>query len=184
MAYDGPMAATEAPKAHLLLIEDEVTIADFVATELRFEGYDVQVERDGMRGLMSARSHPPDLVLLDRQLPELDGLEVCRRLRATSDVPIILLTAMGETRDKVEGLNAGANDYLAKPFDVEELLARVNAQLRARKPVPRSRFALADLTIDLDSREVVRGDRAIALTPKEFELLVYLIRHADRKSVV
>lgn len=165
------------PKGRVLIVEDEAVIAEFLATELRFEGYDVRVEPDGMRGMIAARQEEPDLILLDRMLPGLDGLEVCRRLRATTDVPIIMLTAKGETRDRVEGLKTGANDYLPKPFDLEELLARVDAQLRARKPRPKTRFALGDLTLDLASREVTRGDRAIALTPREFELLAFLLRH-------
>jgi two-component system OmpR family response regulator len=164
-------------KGRVLIVEDEAVIAEFVATELRFEGYEVRIERDGMRAMIAARQDEPDLVLLDRMLPGLDGLEVCRRLRTTSDVPIIMLTAKGDTRDRIEGLNAGATDYLPKPFDVEELLARVAAQLRMRRPPPKSRFQVADLSLDLESREVYRGDRAIALTPKEFDLLGFLIRH-------
>jgi len=127
-------------KARILLVEDEPEIAEFVATELRFEGFEVRVEHDGMRGMIAARQDPPDLLILDRMLPGLDGLEITRRLRKTSDVPIILLTARGEPRERVEGLNAGANDYLPKPFDLDELIARVNAQLRAHKPKPKTYF--------------------------------------------
>lgn len=166
------------PKAKILIVEDEATIAEFVATELRFEGYEVLIEHDGMRGLMAARREQPDLVLLDWMLPGLDGLEVCRRLRQTSDVAILMLTAKGETPEKVLGLNTGADDYLAKPFDLEELLARVNALLRARKPAPKKRFVVGDLSLDVDSREVVRGDRHIHLTAREYDLLKYLIQHA------
>lgn len=169
-----PMEAN-LPKARILLVEDEVEIADFVSTELRFEGYDVRVEHDGMRGMIAARQDPPDLLILDRNLPGLDGLELTRRLRKTSDVPIILLTARGEPRERVEGLNAGANDYLPKPFDLDELIARVNAQLRAHKPAPKTYFQVGDLSLDAMSREVKRGDSAISLTPKEFALLEYLI---------
>jgi two-component system OmpR family response regulator len=161
----------------ILVVEDEHAIAEFLATELKFEGFDVLVEHDGMRGLMAARQSAPDLIVLDRMLPGLDGVEVCRRLRSTSDVPIIMLTAKGEVPDKVEGLNAGANDYLAKPFHFEELLARIKAQLRAQKPEPKTRFALADLSLDTKTREVLRGDRPVELTPREFGLLEYLIRH-------
>ena len=161
----------------ILVVEDEHAIAEFLATELKFEGFDVLVEHDGMRGLMAARQSAPDLIVLDRMLPGLDGVEVCRRLRSTSDVPIIMLTAKGEVPDKVEGLNAGANDYVAKPFHFEELLARIKAQLRAQKPEPKTRFALADLSLDTKTREVLRGDRPVELTPREFGLLEYLIRH-------
>ena len=171
------MVAMTTAKGRILLVEDEPDIAEFVATELRFEGFEVRVEHDGMKGLLAARQEAPDLVLLDRMLPGIDGMDVCRRLRATSDVPIIMLTARGEVHERVEGLNHGANDYLPKPFDLEELLARVNAQLRARKPQPRTRFEVADLSLDVESREVRRGDRGIDLTPKEFDLLRYLIQH-------
>jgi two-component system OmpR family response regulator len=167
-----------APKARILLVEDEPDIAEFVATELRFEGYEVRVEHDGMRGMIAARQDPPDLLILDRMLPGLDGLEITRRLRKTSDVPIILLTARGEPRERVEGLNAGANDYLPKPFDLDELIARVNAQLRAHKPKPKTYFELGGLGLDTETREVKREGQPIALTPKEFELLKYLIANA------
>jgi DNA-binding response OmpR family regulator len=166
------------PRARILLVEDEPDIAEFIALELRVEGFDVVVEADGMRGMVAARRDPPDLVILDRMVPGMDGLELCRRLRATSDVPIILLTALGQTRDRIEGLNAGANDYLPKPFDIEELIARVNAQLRAHRPAPKTRLAIADMTLDLEGRVVRRGEVSVELTPKEYELLVYLARHA------
>jgi DNA-binding response OmpR family regulator len=164
-------------KAHILLVEDELEIAEFVATELRFEGYSVRVEHDGMRAMIAARQEPPDLLILDRMLPGIDGIELTRRLRKTTDVPIIMLTARGEPRERVEGLNAGANDYLPKPFDLDELIARVNAQLRARRPRPRTFFQLADLSLDANTREVRRGEHAIALTPKEFDLLRCLIEN-------
>lgn len=173
------MTAPET-KARILIIEDETAIADFLATELRFEGFDVRVEHDGMRGMIAARQAMPDLLILDRMLPGLDGLDLCRRLRATSDVPIIMLTAKGEVHDRVEGLNTGANDYVAKPFAFEELLARINAQLRAARPTPKTSLVLADLSLDAVSREVRRGDRAIELTPREFGLLDYLMRHPRR----
>ncbi|HEY9855707.1 MAG TPA: response regulator transcription factor [Stenomitos sp.] len=167
----------ERPKARILLVEDERDISDFIATELRFEGFEVRQEADGMRGLVAARQDAPDLVILDRMLPGLDGLEFCRRLRKTSDIPILMLTARGDVRDRIEGLNSGANDYLAKPFDLEELLARVNAQLRAHKPPPRSYFEVGDLSLDLSSREVRRAGVLVELTPKEFDLLAFLIQH-------
>ena len=168
---------TKAPAARILLVEDEPDIAEFIAMELAVEGYDVRVERDGMRGLVAARQDEPDMIILDRMLPGLDGLEFLRRLRQSSDVPILMLTALGQTRDRVEGLRLGANDYLPKPFDIEELLARVEAQLRARKPSVRTRYEVADLSLDLQSREVAREGQAIDLTPKEFDLLHYLIQH-------
>lgn len=168
---------TKAPAARILLVEDEPDIAEFIAMELAVEGYEVRVERDGMRGLVAARQDEPDMIILDRMLPGLDGLEFLRRLRQSSDVPILMLTALGQTRDRVEGLRLGANDYLPKPFDIEELLARVEAQLRARKPSVRTRYEVADLSLDLQSREVARQGQGIDLTPKEFDLLHYLIQH-------
>lgn len=167
-----------APKARILLVEDEPDIAEFIAVELRVEGFEVLVERDGMRGLVAARQEAPDLVILDRMLPGMDGLEICRRLRKTSDVPIIMLTALGQIRDRVEGLNLGANDYLPKPFDIEELIARINAQLRVGRPSRKTCYELADLSLDLQTREVRRGADSIDLTPKEYELLRYLMQHA------
>lgn len=168
---------SQEPRTRILLVEDEPDIAEFIAMELEVEGFDVQVERDGMRGLTAVRQQAPDLVILDRMLPGMDGLDVCRRLRQTSDVPIILLTALGQTKDRVEGLNAGASDYLPKPFDIEELIARINAQLRARKPAAKTLYQVADLSVNQEAREVRRGNRLIDLTPKEYELLHYLIQH-------
>jgi DNA-binding response OmpR family regulator len=110
-------------------------------------------------------------------LPGLSGIDFCKRLRQSSDVPILMLTARGETRDKVEGLDAGANDYLPKPFDLEELLARVRAQLRTRKAAPKTFHMLGDLSLDEITREVKRGDRQINLTPKEFDLLLCFLKH-------
>lgn len=177
MAFGPSKESARMTAARILIVEDESAIAEFLATELRFEGFEVLIARDGLRGMTAARQEAPDLILLDRMLPGLDGLDFCRRMRATSDVPIIMLTAKGEVSDKVEGLNTGANDYVSKPFHFEELLARVNAQLRQRKAPPRVRFELADLSLDLETREVRRGDRLLELTPREFGLLEYLIRH-------
>lgn len=169
---------TTLPKGSILLVEDDPVIAEFVATELRLEGYAVLIEPDGVRGLLAARQNSPDLVILDRMLPGMDGGEICHRLRQTSDVPIIMLTALGSLHDRVEGLNLGANDYLAKPFALEELIARINAQLRARAPRAKTMLAFADLSVDLDTHEASRGNRPLSLTPTEFELLRYLLEHA------
>ncbi|HEY9898083.1 MAG TPA: response regulator transcription factor [Pantanalinema sp.] len=171
-------AGSQVPKARILIIEDEPDIAEFIAAELRFEGFEVRVEADGARGLVAVRQESPDLVILDRMLPGMDGLEICKRLRRASDVPILMLTARGDVADRVEGLNSGANDYLPKPFDLDELLARVNAQLRARRPAPRQYFEVGELSLELESREVRRAGEEIALTPKEFDLLAYLMQHA------
>lgn len=164
--------------ARLLLVEDDETIADFLATELRIEGFEVQVEADGLQGLAAARQGPFDLVLLDWMLPNLSGPELCRRLRRTSQVPIIMLTAKERVAERVEGLDAGANDYLAKPFAFEELLARIRVQLRPRQAAPRAFFGLADLEVDLAEHRVTRAGKRVELTPKEFALLLDLLQHA------
>lgn len=168
---------TETPAPHILVIEDESDIARFVELELSCEGYRVEVAGDGMAGLQKAREHPPDLVILDLMLPRLDGMEVCRRLRQHSDVPILMLTARDSVKHKVAGLDAGANDYLTKPFSLEELLARVRVQLRQRFQVPKTLLQVGDLGLDTATREVRRGDQEVHLTPREFDLLAYLMRH-------
>jgi len=158
-------------KFKILLVEDEKEIASFIETELICEGYQVSVANDGMQGLLLARKIEPDLIILDRMLPGLDGTELCQRIRETAEIPIIMLTAMGETEDKVSGLDAGANDYLVKPFSLRELLARIRVQLRQKKTVEKNILAFSDLSMDLDTREVRRAEKLISLTFKEFELL-------------
>ena len=150
----------------ILIIEDEREIARFIELELGYEGYLVEVARDGIRGLQKAREHPPALVILDLMLPGLDGLEVCRRLRQHSQVPILMLTARDAIKDKVIGLDAGANDYLTKPFSLEELLARVRVQLRQQLQVPSTMLQVGDLSLDTTSREVRRGEQEVQLTPR------------------
>lgn len=164
--------------ANILLVEDEVKLAQFVQLELVQEGYQVTVAHDGMTGLTSAREQPIDLIILDWMLPGFSGVEVCRRLRSTGDqVPVILLTAKDEIQDRVEGLDAGADDYLVKPFSIEELLARVRAHLRRTQEEDPDELQFSDLTLNQRTREIFRGGRAIELTAKEFDLLVYLMRH-------
>lgn len=164
-------------QARILIIEDEPEIAGFIQLELQYEGYHVEVAHDGQRGLAAARQGAPDLIILDRMLPGLDGVEVCKRLRQSSDVPILMLTAKGETSDKVTGLDAGANDYLVKPFDLEELLARVRVQLRSKAGDDKQSYHFADLSLSVTTRDVRRGDRGIALSPKEFDLLQFFMQH-------
>jgi DNA-binding response OmpR family regulator len=164
-------------KSKILLIEDEGHISSFIEVELNFEGYDVIVSHDGMQGLMDVRTHKPDLVILDRMLPKMDGIELCKRIKQTSDIPIIMLTALGEIEDKVTGLDAGANDYLVKPFSLSELLARIRAQLRITNSLKKDLFEFDDLSLDLKTREVYRNKKLINLTPKEFELLSLLIQN-------
>lgn len=171
------MKRPETEPSQILLIEDDVEIVEFIETELRFEGYGVTVARDGMKGLQMARQNPPDLIILDRMLPGMDGLSLCKRLRQSSEIPILMLTAMGELSQRVEGLDSGANDYLVKPFELEELLARVRTQLRPSQASSRSLFQFADLSMNLKTHEVMRGTEVISLTPKEFDLLHFFLEH-------
>lgn len=164
--------------ATILLVEDEERLARFIELELNSEGYTISVAHDGFTGLTMARESPPDLLILDWMMPGMTGLEVCRRLRATgSKVPVILLTAKDEVSDRVAGLDAGADDYVVKPFSIEELLARVRAHLRRNHDENPDLLQFEDLTLNRSSREVFRSSRSIELTAKEFELLDYLISH-------
>ena len=165
-------------KSHILVIEDEDKLAQFIKLELEYEGYEVTVVNDGLGGLGTAREITPDLILLDWMLPGISGIEICRRLRQTGDkVPIILLTAKDEVSDRVTGLDAGADDYIIKPFSIEELLARIRANLRRNQEEDTSSLQFSDLRLDRSSREVYRNNRLIELTAKEFDLLEYLISH-------
>jgi len=161
----------------VLIVEDDEDIADVLRRSLRSEGYEVLTSADGVEALDVATGFVPDLVVLDLGLPRLDGVEVCRRLRADSDVPILMLTARAETEDRVGGLDSGADDYLVKPFERQELLARIRALLRRRPPRGSSSLQVGDLTLNPDTREVKRGEREIELTNREFELLEYLMRN-------
>ncbi len=161
----------------ILVVEDEAKIADFLRRGLAYEGYRVEVAYDGQEGLDKARDNLPDLVILDIMLPGIDGLEVCRRLREGSDVPIIMLTAKDTVPDRVAGLDSGADDYLVKPFALDELLARIRALLRRRQPVVQETLRFADLTLNTATREVWRGDRLIELTAKEYDLLELFVRN-------
>ena len=164
--------------ARILVIEDDEGILTFLRRGLAYEGYEVDVAADGKIGLDIARDRPPDLVILDLMLPGIDGLEVCRRLRTGGDVPIIILTAKDGVNDRVIGLDMGADDYMVKPFDLDELLARVRALLRRAQPsnLPKV-YQFGDLTLDSGTRQARRGDRVISLTAKEYELLELFLRH-------
>jgi DNA-binding response OmpR family regulator len=164
--------------AHILLVEDDPNLAQFVETELSLEGYRVTVAPNGMDGLSMAREMQPDLLILDWLMPGLSGVDVCMRLRSTGmQAPIILLTAKDEIPDRVTGLNAGADDYVTKPFSIEELLARVKAHLRRVHPESPDRLEFEDLTLNSITREVYRDRQLIQLTAKEFDLLELLMRH-------
>jgi len=162
----------------ILLVEDDAQILRVLELELRHEGYEVETARDGLTGLERALKEP-DLVVLDLMLPKLDGMEVCARIRAKSTVPIIMLTAKDRIPDRVAGLDAGADDYLAKPFSIEELLARIRARLREKDP-HENVIGAKDLTMDRDRHEVVRAGRPIQLTAKEYALLEYLLLHRNK----
>jgi two-component system response regulator MprA len=162
----------------ILVIEDEQRITDFIKRGLIYEGYRVDVANDGRTGLTAARDNPPDLVILDWMLPGLDGLEVCKRLRSGGNVPILMLTAKDEVQDRVTGLDAGADDYLVKPFSFEELLARIRALFRRATPLPRPEILhFNDLTLDTGTHRAMRNNRPIDLTAKEYELLELFMRH-------
>lgn len=173
-------------RPRVLIVDDDPTITDVVTRYLERDGFRVDAERDGQDGFDRAVSDPPDLLLLDLMLPSMDGLEICRRLRAIAPVPVIMLTAKGDEDARVIGLELGADDYMAKPFSAKELVARVRAVLR------RSDGALAtstngttvlvddDLTVDVAAYEATVSGRVIALTPREFELLAFLLRHPRR----
>ena len=164
--------------ARILVIEDDEGITRFLRRGLAYEGYTVDIAADGQMGLIAARDNPPDLVVLDLMLPGIDGLEVCRRLRAGGDVPILILTARDGVNDRVLGLDMGADDYMVKPFDLDELLARIRALLRRLQPASQPKIMrFEDLSLDTGTRQASRGDRVISLTAKEYELLDLFMLH-------
>jgi two-component system, OmpR family, response regulator ArlR len=162
----------------VLVIEDDAAIGRVLQLELEHEGYEVESARDGLEGLEKALKEP-DLVILDLMLPRMDGMEVCRRIRAKSRVPVIMLTAKDRVPDRVSGLDVGADDYLTKPFATEELLARVRARLREKQPQGNV-IHHRDVVMDRDRHEVTRGERPIQLTAKEYALLEYLLLHRNK----
>jgi DNA-binding response OmpR family regulator len=161
----------------VLVVEDDEEIAQVLQRSLRLEGYEVRVAADGETALDQSAAFNPDLVILDLGLPKLDGMEVARRLRSADDVPILMLTARDALEARVEGLDAGADDYLVKPFERQELLARLRALLRRRPPRGSASVVVGDLALNPDTHEVSRGGREIDLTQREFELLEYLMRN-------
>jgi two-component system response regulator MprA len=163
--------------ARILVIEDDEAILKLIRRSLAYEGYQVVTATDGPSGLIAARDNPPDLVVLDLMLPGLDGMEVCRRLRSGGPTPIIILTAKDSINDRVMGLDMGADDYMVKPFNLDELLARVRALLRRSQPVHPQVLQFSDLTLDTGTRQATRNNRVISLTAKEYELLELFMRH-------
>jgi DNA-binding response OmpR family regulator len=164
-------------QARVLIVEDDDDIAQVLQRSLRLEGYETRIAGDGEAALGAANDFVPDLVVLDLGLPKLDGMDVARRLRAADDVPILMLTARDALESRVEGLDAGADDYLVKPFERQELLARLRALLRRRPPRGSASLVVSDLSLNPDTHEVRRDERVVELTQREFELLEYLMRN-------
>ncbi|ASI78074.1 response regulator transcription factor [Bacillus pacificus] len=168
---------------HILIIEDEENLADFLELELKYEGYKVDIQFDGRKGLEAALETNYDLILLDLMLPGLNGIEVCRRLRATKNTPIIMLTARDSIMDRVTGLDSGADDYLPKPFAIEELLARMRVIFRREEHIENkhvSSLTFKDLQLQIESRTITKGNEEIELTNKEFELLLMFMKNINR----
>jgi len=166
----------------ILIVEDEKQIARFVQLELMHEGYEVETAYDGREGLEKIKNNEYNLVILDVMLPSLNGMEVCRRVRAFSEVPIIMLTAKDSVIDKVTGLDIGADDYMTKPFAIEELLARIRAIKRknsSKNNENKNEIMVNDLVMNLSTHEVRRGDQLIELTKREYDLLEYLMKNVD-----
>ena len=162
---------------HILVVDDDPEIVKVIKRGLIYEGYTVNTASDGAEALAQVRDREPDLVILDIMMPGIDGIEVSKRLRQGGDVPILMLTARGAIADKVAGLESGADDYLVKPFAFDELLARVKALLRRRRPGDTQTLRFGDLSLNAASREVKRGNDKIDLTAQEFDLLDLFLRH-------
>lgn len=161
----------------VLVVEDEQAIVEFLTLGLTYEGFTVRSVLDGREALAAFNQLRPQLVLLDIMLPGVDGLTLCREIRARSDVPIIMLTARGDVEDRILGLDSGADDYLPKPFKFTELMARIRAVLRRHHPVASEVLTVGTLTLNHETREVTDEGRALTLTPREFDLLAYFIAH-------
>jgi two-component system response regulator MprA len=164
----------------ILIIEDEPDVADFIKSGLLKSGFEVEVASTGCQGLDIAYASNPDLVVLDLMLPDMDGIDVCREMRDSGDVSIVILTARGLVGERVHGLEAGADDYLTKPFSFEELLARIRAVLRRRSASKGGVIQVGDLEVDTEQRQVRRGNRTIVLTSREYELLKLLAQNAGK----
>jgi two-component system KDP operon response regulator KdpE len=172
-------------RPRILVVDDEPQLTRVLRTGLKSHGYDVRTAADGLSGLETFNDWHPDLVITDLAMPNMNGLELCRKVRAVSPAPIIVLSAKGEEKTKVEALDIGADDFVTKPFGIDELLARIRAALRrAMTPVVNDAeptvLQEGDFRVDLESRSVTVADREIRLTPKEFDLLTYLMRHAGK----
>ena len=164
----------------ILIIEDESNISDFVKMELEYEGYEAEISEDGKEGLIKALREDYDLIVLDLMLPGISGLEVCRRLKKEKDIPVIMLSAKDSVMDKVAGLQIGADDYIAKPFAIEELIARIQVIFRRAEKVKSNIIKFKDLSIQLESRTVMKNEEKINLTNKEYELLILLLNNKGK----
>ena len=177
------MMASAAEKSRVLVVDDEPQITRVLRTVLTSQGYQVRTASEGEAALTSFAEFRPELVITDLYMPHMDGVELCRRIRAVSNVPIIVLSVKGEERTKVDALDSGADDYVTKPFGMDELMARVRAALR-RSNAPAGEdtgsFDAGDFRIDMDARRVHTQGREVRLTPKEFDLFVYMARHPNR----
>jgi two-component system KDP operon response regulator KdpE len=174
---------TVMEKSRVLVVDDEPQITRVLRTVLSSQGYQVHTAAEGESALTDFKSWSPELVITDLYMPHMDGLELCRRSREVTAVPIIVLSVKGEERSKVEALDCGADDYVTKPFGTDELMARVRAALRRRgttEAVEQLSFEAGDFRVDMDSRRVHIDGREVRLTPKEFELFVYMARHPNR----
>jgi len=163
--------------ARVLVVEDDDEIAQVLQRSLRLEGYEVRIASDGEQALAMHAEYVPDVVILDLGLPKLDGIDVAKKVRGADDVPILMLTARDAVEARVEGLDSGADDYLVKPFERQELLARLRALLRRRPPRGSASLVVGDLSLNPDTHEVARANRVVELTQREFELLEYLMRN-------
>ena len=176
-----PRSAAE--RRNVLIVDDEPQITRVLKTMLSSRGYSIRTARDGDEALSVMKEWMPDLLITDLRMPNVDGLELCRQVRSKSQIPIIVLSVRGEERTKVEALDAGADDYVTKPFSADELLARVRAALRRASPAPspdEPLIEIGDFRVDVEAHRVQVRDRDVRLTPKEFEVLVYLARHPNR----
>jgi two-component system KDP operon response regulator KdpE len=171
-----------ADHRHILVVDDEPQITRVLRTSLSAQGYDIRVANDGETALEITKDWTPDLVITDLMMPNMDGLELCRRIRSKSRVPIIVLSVKGEERTKVKALDAGADDYVTKPFGMNELLARVRANLRRTVPVEQVGGVIeaGDFRVDLDAHMVTVQGREVKVTPKEFDLIAYFVRHPNK----
>ena len=165
-------------KNHVLIVEDDLDISRLLKLELEEAGFDVTLCDTGIRGLSAIRENNPDLIVLDLGLPDISGEEIARRVRKTSETPMVILTAADAVETKVEMLNAGADDYLAKPFHIDELIARIHVQLRHRSVG--SAQTIGNMTVDISRRQVFWDEEEVKLSPKEFELLAYLCNQPGR----